>query len=106
LFSIAGVPPLAGFFSKFFVLLSAISNSYFFTCFIIIFISSAACFYYIRLIKIFFFVKGSKNSFWLSHSSKQNSEGLIGTLMFANVCFFLRPDLISHFSTVVCFSLI
>jgi hypothetical protein len=65
-----------------------------------------ACFYYIRLIKIFFFVKDSKNSFWLSHNVKQNTEILIGLLTFLNVCFFLRPDFISHFSTVVCFSIV
>jgi NADH-quinone oxidoreductase subunit N len=63
LFSIAGIPPLAGFFSKFFVLLSAISHSYVYTPILIVIISSVACFYYIRLIKIFFFVKDSKNSF-------------------------------------------
>jgi NADH-quinone oxidoreductase subunit N len=60
LFSIAGIPPLAGFFSKFFVLLSAISYEYYVSCLYIVFISSIACFYYIRLIKIFFFIKTSK----------------------------------------------
>jgi len=63
LFSIAGIPPLAGFFSKFFVLFSVISQKYYVTTFIIILISSVACFYYIRLIKIFFFIKVSKNNF-------------------------------------------
>jgi NADH-quinone oxidoreductase subunit N len=62
LFSIAGIPPLAGFFSKFFVLLSIISQKYYVTSVIIVIISSIACFYYIRLIKIFFFVKTAKNS--------------------------------------------
>jgi NADH:ubiquinone oxidoreductase subunit 2 (subunit N) len=64
-------------------------------------ISSVACFYYIRLIKIFFFVKSSKNSFWLSNTTKQNTEILIGPLLFLNVCFFFRPDFLSHFSTVL-----
>ena len=60
MFSIAGIPPLAGFFSKFFVLLAAITNNYHITSFIVIIISSIACFYYIRLIKIFFFSANSK----------------------------------------------
>jgi NADH-quinone oxidoreductase subunit N len=63
LFSIAGVPPLAGFFSKFMILLSTIGQEYFFTSLLVILMSSVACFYYIRLIKIFFFTKTSKNGF-------------------------------------------
>jgi NADH-quinone oxidoreductase subunit N len=58
----AGIPPLAGFFSKFFILLSVIGAEYYFTALAIIFFSSIACFYYIRVVKIMFFVKNSKNS--------------------------------------------
>jgi|TARA_B110001452_G_C15240241_1_gene429353 NADH-quinone oxidoreductase subunit N len=63
IFSVAGVPPLAGFFSKFFILLALISSKYYAVSLIVIFFSSIACFYYIRLIKIMFFVKRSKNAF-------------------------------------------
>ena len=63
LFSIGGIPPLAGFFSKFLILLSFITKQYYVTAIVIVLISSVACFYYIRLIKTFFFVKSSKNSF-------------------------------------------
>ena len=69
--SIAGVPPLAGFFTKFFILLSLIGSNYFFVSLIVIFFSSIACFYYIRLVKIMFFVKQVKNSFWITHNSKK-----------------------------------
>jgi NADH-quinone oxidoreductase subunit N len=61
MFSTAGIPPLAGFFSKFFVLLNTVGQGYYYLAFVIVLISSAACFYYIRLIKIFFFVKNTKN---------------------------------------------
>ena len=60
--AIAGIPPLAGFFSKFFILLALIGAKYYFVSVIVIFFSSIACFYYIRLVKIVFFVKESKNS--------------------------------------------
>jgi len=59
--AIAGIPPLAGFFSKFFILLALIGAKYYFISLLIIFFSSIACFYYIRLVKIMFFVKNSKN---------------------------------------------
>jgi|TARA_B100001758_G_C18334524_1_gene570800 NADH-quinone oxidoreductase subunit N len=61
--AIAGVPPLAGFFTKFFILLALIGSNYFFVSFLVILFSSVACFYYIRLVKIMFFVKQVKNSF-------------------------------------------
>lgn len=60
--AIAGIPPLAGFFSKFFILLALIGSKYYFTSMVVILFSSIACFYYIRLIKIVFFVSDSKNS--------------------------------------------
>jgi NADH-quinone oxidoreductase subunit N len=60
--AIAGIPPLAGFFSKFFILVAVIGSQYYFTALTIIFFSSIACFYYIRMVKIVFFVKNSKNN--------------------------------------------
>lgn len=53
--AVAGIPPLAGFFSKFFILLSLIGGKFYFVSLIVIFFSSIACFYYIRLVKIMFF---------------------------------------------------
>jgi NADH-quinone oxidoreductase subunit N len=51
LLSIAGIPPLAGFFSKYFVLLSLIENSMYVISLITILFSVIACFYYIRIIQ-------------------------------------------------------
>jgi NADH-quinone oxidoreductase subunit N len=62
LFSIAGIPPFVGFFSKFLVLLQLVSQNYIITALVIVIISSIACFYYIRLIKTFYFIKTTKNS--------------------------------------------
>lgn len=106
LFSIAGIPPLAGFFSKFLILLSFVSQEYYVTSVIIVLISSVACFYYIRLIKTFFFVKFSKNSFWISTPKRQHSEYLIGAFSFLNIFFVFRPELLSFFSTLVGISLL
>lgn len=55
LFSMAGIPPLSGFFAKVFVLLIGIqSKSYFLTFFAVI-ASSIACFYYLRIIQLMYF---------------------------------------------------
>ena len=55
LFSIAGIPPLSGFFAKMFVLLTALQNNIYGLSIIAIIISCLSCFYYIRLIKIMYF---------------------------------------------------
>jgi NADH-quinone oxidoreductase subunit N len=51
LFSMAGIPPLAGFFSKYLVLQSAVQHHLYFVAFIAVLFSVVASFYYIRLIR-------------------------------------------------------
>lgn len=55
LFSMAGVPPLIGFFSKQFVLFSSIENGYNLLSIIAILVSVISASYYLRIIKITFF---------------------------------------------------
>lgn len=54
-FSVAGIPPLAGFISKSFILFSIVGNGYFLFPCVIILLSSISTFYYIRVLKILFF---------------------------------------------------
>ncbi len=55
LLSIAGIPPLAGFFSKYLILLNAIQNQFYLLAFVAVATSAISTFYYLRLIKWFFF---------------------------------------------------
>lgn len=55
LFSIAGIPPLAGFISKYYILLSLIQNNYIVIATLTILFSVIACFYYIRIIQYMYF---------------------------------------------------
>lgn len=52
LFSMAGIPPLIGFFSKQFVLYSAIQNGYYFISLIAIIVSVISASYYLKIIKV------------------------------------------------------
>ena len=52
LFSMAGLPPLIGFFSKQFVLYSALQNGYYFISLIAIIVSVISASYYLKIIKI------------------------------------------------------
>src|SRR5258708_7883605 len=54
LFSMAGIPPLIGFFSKPFVLYSAIQNGYYFMSIIAIIVSIITASYYLKIIKILY----------------------------------------------------
>lgn len=55
MFSIAGIPPLAGFYSKAFLLFAAMSVKQYLLATIVILTSVLSCFYYIRIVKIMYF---------------------------------------------------
>jgi NADH-ubiquinone oxidoreductase chain 2 len=52
LFSMAGIPPLIGFFSKQFVLYSAIQSGYYFISLVAIIVSVISASYYLKVIKV------------------------------------------------------
>ena len=58
-FSIAGIPPLIGFFAKFYVFYAAIEVKYYILLTVSLFCSTLSAFYYIRIIKIINFEKKS-----------------------------------------------
>jgi NADH:ubiquinone oxidoreductase subunit 2 (subunit N) len=82
-------------------LLSVIGNKYYFTAILIIILSTIGCFYYIRLIKIFYFISDRKNGDWISNTSKHNNELFISTFLLFNICFFFKPMLLLNFTTII-----
>jgi NADH-ubiquinone oxidoreductase chain 2 len=52
LFSMAGIPPLIGFFSKQFVLYSALANGYYFISILAIIVSVISASYYIKIVRL------------------------------------------------------
>ena len=55
LFSLAGVPPLAGFFAKFYVLAAAVKAELYGLAIIGVLASVVGAFYYLRIVKVMFF---------------------------------------------------
>jgi len=55
LFSMSGIPPLAGFFGKFFVFQAAVAGGYMVVAVIGVLTSVIGAYYYLRLIKVMFF---------------------------------------------------
>tara|TARA_Y100000590_G_scaffold465247_1_gene636990 strand:+ start:15 stop:1430 length:1416 start_codon:yes stop_codon:yes gene_type:complete len=55
LFSLAGIPPLAGFFAKFYIFISVIEKSMYFLAIVGLISTVISAFYYLRVIKIIYF---------------------------------------------------
>ncbi|MBY0354814.1 MAG: NADH-quinone oxidoreductase subunit NuoN [Rickettsiales bacterium] len=60
MFSMAGIPPLAGFFAKLYVFLEAVRAGYLWLAILGVLSSVVAAYYYIRLIKLMYFDEGGE----------------------------------------------
>lgn len=90
LFSLAGVPPLAGFFGKYYLLTAAVTNSYYLLAFVGALMSAIACIYYIRLVKILYFEKPT--SFFSIGRLSQFSSYILGLTNAFLIGFFIYPQ--------------
>ncbi len=93
LFSLAGIPPLAGFFAKFYIFLAVIEQSMYFLAVVGLLSTVIAAFYYLRLIKVIYFDK-PKDKFDIDHNF-----GLKVTLVISTgilVLFFIYPALLNE----------
>ena len=70
LYSLAGLPPTVGFFAKFGVLLSTVASDNHVIAIIVVSFSSVGCFYYIKLVKNFFFGSKHFSRNWFSSQTK------------------------------------
>ena len=73
LFSLAGIPPLAGFFAKFYIFKAVLEQSMYFLAIVGLLSTVVAAFYYLRIIKIMYFDKEKEkydtdHSLWLKFS--------------------------------------
>ena len=73
LFSLAGIPPLAGFFAKFYIFEAVIEQSMYFLAIVGLLSTVIAAFYYLRIIKIIYFDKEKEkydegHSLWIKFS--------------------------------------
>ena len=60
LFSLAGIPPLAGFFAKFYIFLAVIQSKMYALAIVGLLTTVVSAFYYLRIIKIIYFDKSKK----------------------------------------------
>jgi len=100
-----GIPPLAGFLSKFYIFTSAVKTSFYFFAILGILISIIGAFYYIRLIKIVYF----DNLVEISSIGNLEREN---TIVLISSCFFIilfliypRPLLLFVYNIGLVFSI-
>ena len=90
LFSIAGIPPLAGFYSKFYIFLAAVDSSLYLLAIAGVLASVIGCLYYIRLIKLMYFENEETITVY-SQMSKETSI-VLAVVTALLVGFFLNPS--------------
>jgi NADH-quinone oxidoreductase subunit N len=89
-FSLAGIPPLTGFYSKLLVFLALLNEQQIFTMILMALISCIGCFYYIRVIKILFFCSKDVGP-WV-HSHNRALEFSLASSSLIVTFFLIRPD--------------
>jgi NADH-ubiquinone oxidoreductase chain 2 len=109
LFSMAGIPPLMGFFAKYAVLYTAIHNGYYFISLVGILASVVSAAYYLRVVRVLYFDSSAS-----SETSDQSYEAsvitsthsyVIAVLTAAIVLFVLQPSLILNSTQLMAMSI-
>ena len=89
LFSLAGIPPLAGFFAKFYIFKSVLEQSMYFLAIVGLLSTVVAAFYYLRIIKIMYFDK-EKEKYDMDHSLWLKFSLTVSTLLI--LVYFIFPS--------------
>ena len=89
LFSLAGIPPVAGFFAKLYIFKSIIEQSMYFLAIVGLLSTVIAAFYYLRIIKIIYFDK-AKEKYDTDHSLWLKSSLALSTLLI--LLYFIFPS--------------
>ena len=108
------IPPLIGFFSKQFVLYSALQNGYYFISLIAIIVSVISASYYLKIIKVLHtfndHLNGEDNNFPIflgqsKYTLTNTHSFLISSLTLIILLFFIKPSIILNSTQLLSLSL-
>jgi NADH:ubiquinone oxidoreductase subunit 2 (subunit N) len=91
IFSMAGIPPLVGFLSKYYIILSLISVKFYFPLSILLFFSVLSTYYYLKTIRSLFFSGFVDWNLYYVPATTPLGVGFIFSLFFCLT--FLFPDI-------------
>tara|TARA_B100001057_G_scaffold496093_1_gene596682 strand:- start:301 stop:1650 length:1350 start_codon:yes stop_codon:yes gene_type:complete len=92
LFSLAGIPPLAGFFAKFYIFISVIESKMYTLAIVGLLSTVISAFYYLRIVKIIYFEETDKSL------DQIKNLGISTTLLLSSlilVTFFIYPSFLN-----------
>jgi NADH-quinone oxidoreductase subunit N len=90
LFSMIGLPPLAGFFGKMYLFLAVVNSEFYAAAILGVLSSVVAAFYYIRIIKLMYFE--NTKSFTLYKPMDEANSYVLGLSIFLLIIFFVSSD--------------
>ena len=93
LFSLAGVPPLGGFFAKFYVFVSVLEKEMYALAIIGLLTTVMSAFYYLKIIKTIYF---DDSVITFEHSKNRTAQISIFTSCIILVTFFLYPSVLNN----------
>ena len=93
LFSLAGIPPLAGFFAKFYIFMAVIEKSMYLLAIVGLLSTVVSAFYYIRIIKIIYF-DPEVESYDKDHHPGLRATLLVSTLFI--LLYFIYPSVLTE----------
>ncbi len=93
-FSLAGIPPLAGFFAKLYVFIAVIESKMYFLAIIGLVTTVISAFYYIRIIKIIYF---DEKNIELSRIKNLGVSSAILICCFIISTYFMYPSILNRF---------
>lgn len=85
MFSTAGIPPLAGFFSKFYVISAVAKSGHIIPAVLAVLFSVISAYYYLRIVKIMYFDAPNENQ--VEFIDRYNPKFVIGFLVVFNLLF-------------------
>jgi NADH-quinone oxidoreductase subunit N len=101
LFSLAGIPPLAGFFAKFYVFLAAIKAGLYLLAVVGVLASVIGAYYYLMIVKVMYFDEPAKSF----NSMPGLLRLVLGVAGILNIVFFVYPAPLLGAATVAAKSL-
>lgn len=105
LFSLAGIPPLAGFYAKLVIFFNVVKQDYLLLAIIGVLSSAISAYYYLRIIKIMCFDSKIASNILFIHTIDYQKSFVLGCSVFSLIILFIDPNLLYLLCYKISFSL-